>query len=136
MTTNEAGMTTTTTSSEAGSTSAGGAAAFALQVSPPIAFHSFSGATTHGGTFEGLKNFVDYSFAIATFDAYGNVGPLSTPICGTPQPVDDFFKQYRQAGGQAGGSFCSLESGAASPVTFFVVATAAFIGIFRRRRRG
>ncbi len=45
--------------------------------------------------------------AIAGYDSVGNVGVLSEVVCGTPEPVIDFFDVYREWGGLAGGGFCN-----------------------------
>lgn len=52
----------------------------------------------------GLENGTTYAFAISAVDRAGNIGAASDPVCATPQPVDDFFSQYREAGGESG--FC------------------------------
>jgi hypothetical protein len=86
---------------------------------------------------KGLKNFVGYSVAVSAVDAFGNIGPPSGQICGTPQPVTDFWDAYRNAGGQAGGGFCALEA-VGMPVGASVgLAGLGALGLaaLRRRRR-
>ncbi|WP_156338682.1 hypothetical protein [Chondromyces crocatus] len=81
-----------------------------------------------------------YRVFVASYDRLGNVGVLSEPVCVTPLPVDDFYKLYRAAGGQAGGGFCSMQG----PVTSYGVGTSVGIvgvagltfGLRRLRRRG
>lgn len=70
---------------------------------------------------------------VSAFDSVGNVGKLSTLVCGTPNPVDDFFTKYREAGGQAGGGWCSL--GAAPPSSLFGLGVAGSALVFFARRR-
>lgn len=53
------------------------------------------------------SNFSTYSIAVAGIDAVGNVGTLSMINCAKPQPIDDFYKLYREAGGKAGGGYCT-----------------------------
>ena len=105
-------------------------------------FVTATGNTAVSATLSGLTNNVEYVVAVAATDAYGNVGALSTfngsnDICQWPQQVTDFFDSYRSAGGEAGGSFCSLESpelptGAGGSA---LVAGIALVFALRRRRR-
>ncbi len=55
------------------------------------------------GNATGLTNGVTYAIGVAGYDNLGNPGKLSTMVCVTPGPVDDFFSVYRDAGGKAGG---------------------------------
>jgi hypothetical protein len=99
------------------------------------------GSTVTGGTsstflIKGLLDEVNYNVVVAAVDNFGNVGPPSGVACGIPAPVNDFWKDYRDAGGQAGGGFCALEAvgaPAASTVAFGAFG-ALFIAGFRRRR--
>jgi hypothetical protein len=88
-------------------------------------------------TITGLQNYALYNVAVGAVDAFGNVGPLSSLACDYPQPVVDFWQQYRRDGGQAGGGFCTLEA-AGMPVgpSLFLVGVAAAGVAFVRRRRG
>jgi hypothetical protein len=61
-------------------------------------------AATRSTRVSSLENGTTYAFAISAVDTAGNIGPASDPACATPQPVDDFFSQYHDAGGQSG--FC------------------------------
>jgi MYXO-CTERM domain-containing protein len=84
-----------------------------------------------------LQNFKAYAVAIAAIDQFGNVGPLSSVFCETPEPTTDFWESYKNAGGGAGGGFCSVE-GAGLPVGSVAVLGVfgmAAIGTLRRRRR-
>jgi len=68
-------------------------------------------------------------------DAFGNIGPPSTQACDFPAPVNDFWKLYRQDGGQAGG-LCALEAvGAPVESTIAFAALGALGAAFVRRRR-
>jgi hypothetical protein len=80
-----------------------------------------------------------YNVAVAAVDNSGNVGPPSPVVCQTPLPVDDFFKVYREAGGGAGGNFCSLDvvgGPAASSFSAGALALTALAFGRRRRRKG
>lgn len=91
------------------------------------------------GAAEGLTNGSSYVVGVAAYDAVGNAGPLSALACGTPIEVDGFFEKYREAGGQAGGGFCSVEGpvGAGSWVSWPLgaVTAGAALGLWRRSRR-
>ena len=63
-------------------------------------------------------------------------GPLSTPVCATPAKIDDFFDEYRAAGGLAGGGYCSLEGpGIPTGMGAAAVFTLCLYLAFARRRR-
>lgn len=83
---------------------------------------------------KGLENYVPYAVGVAAYDSVGNVGKLSSLVCATPLPVDDFYKNYRNAGGRAGGGYCSLSPGLRGDVLLFGGAAAALLGIALRRR--
>ena len=52
----------------------------------------------------GLVNGQNYHFLVLSVDAYGNATPSSL-IDGSPQPTEDLWRRYRDAGGGAGGCF-------------------------------
>jgi hypothetical protein len=81
----------------------------------------------------GLMNGVNYAVAVAAVDDVGNSGPLSRVACGTPQPVNDFFELYRQAGGKGGGGFCALGADP-RPGALLAFVTALGALLVRRRR--
>jgi hypothetical protein len=84
-----------------------------------------------------LRDGVYYNVAVAAVDAYGNVGPLSNVACGEPRPVNDFWKLYYEAGGRAGGGFCSAE-GVGTPAGtsgLGALMIASIVAMVRRRRR-
>jgi len=101
------------------------------------------GSTVTGGTsstflVKGLLDGVNYNVVIAAVDNFGNVGPPSGIACGIPAPVNDFWKDYRNAGGQAGGGFCALEAvgtPAGSTVAFGAFGALVVAGFRRRRDR-
>ena len=129
-----AGGGTTTTDDAGNTTSTGGTQRL---IDPAYICGSFAGNNTNQATVTGLKNQVNYTIAVAGSDAFGNAGPLSTPMCGVPVPVDDFWKRYRESGGLAGGGFCALQA-VGMPVEASVFAATglfASVALFRRRRR-
>ncbi|MBI5535411.1 MAG: hypothetical protein HY898_21965 [Deltaproteobacteria bacterium] len=103
---------------------------------PALLCGSASGQTATEGRVTGLKNLYTYSIAVAAVDGVGNVGTLSPVKCLEPHPVDDFFKLYKEAGGEGGGSFCSVGAvgQGAGMVGFGVMTIAALARIARRRR--
>lgn len=80
-----------------------------------------------------LVNGVVYNVAVSAVDTYGNTGPLSKLTCEVPQPIIGFFKGYQDAGGQAGGGFCSF-SRHREPLTLIAVLGFASYLVLRRRR--
>jgi hypothetical protein len=97
------------------------------------------GISTSSHTISGLRDNTRYTVAVSAVDAYGNVGPPSVEQCDSPAPVNDFWKEYRNDGGLAGGGFCTLETIGKSPSASFAglvfLASVAAVGR-RRRRRG
>lgn len=94
-------------------------------------------STATEGHVKGLANGHSYSVGVAGVDSVGNVGPLSNVVCATPEPTDDFYQLYRDAGGTAGGGFCSIGStsrNATGAVGFAaaLLGTALAFGIRRR----
>jgi hypothetical protein len=92
-----------------------------------------NGSTQSEGQAKGLENDQPYAVAVAGFDAVNNVGPLSDLACATPQLVDDFFDRYREAGGKAGGGFCSIQRYGSPWAVLLLVG--AGLGYALRRRR-
>ncbi|WP_437817453.1 hypothetical protein [Sorangium sp. So ce1078] len=86
-----------------------------------------------------LDNGTSYVVGVAAYDLVGNAGPLSELSCATPVDVDGFFEKYREAGGKAGGGFCSVEgpvgAGQWISVPLGAVAAGAALGLWRRSRR-
>lgn len=98
---------------------------------------SVSGLTATSGKVTGLVNNTTYSIAIAGVDTVGNVGRLSNVQCAQPSPVDDFFKLYKEAGGEAGGGFCSTGAVGhrAGTAALLMMSVAALARVVRRRRK-
>jgi hypothetical protein len=96
-----------------------------------------TGETISTYVIKGLTDGQTYDVVIAAVDGSGNVGPPSTCVDDYPAPVNDFFKIYRQDGGQAGGSFCALEAvgaPAGAPIVGMAFGAMAFTMARRRRR--
>ena len=75
-----------------------------------------------------------YAVAIAATDSFGNLGDLSAPICQFPEQTSDFWRDYRGAGGQSGGGFCSVE-GPGIPVGSFSLVAIGVVVAFSSLRR-
>lgn len=84
---------------------------------------------------EDLTNFVTYAIAVAATDSVGNSGVLSEVVCGTPEPIDDFYELYTRAGGKGGGGFCALGADPANGVAWLLLAACGALFV-RRRQRG
>jgi len=86
---------------------------------------------------EGLPNGQIMKIGIAAFDTVGNVGPLSPLVCAAPMPIDDFYRAYRDAGGRAGGGYCSVDTvGRASGLAPLCLGLALSLArVLRRRSR-
>ena len=85
-----------------------------------------------------LKDNYSYNLAVAATDAVGNVGPLSNVVCGTPVPVNDFFANYYNDGGRAGGGFFCAAQGIGTPAGtggLGVLMVSSMVTLIRRRRR-
>jgi len=96
---------------------------------------SNTGTAVTSGTAGDLENGAVYAVAVTGKDLAGNEGTLSEVVCGTPEAVTDFYESYRQAGGSAGGGFCSF-SLQQSPkgVGLFAGALLIVAGLRRRQR--
>ena len=78
-----------------------------------------------------------YAIAVAATDSFGNVGELSSPICQFPEKTSDFWRDYRNSGGQSGGGCAVIES-ASVPVGSFsllLVGGVVVLSMLRRVRR-
>jgi hypothetical protein len=101
---------------------------------PPDKYKCGTGdKNSNRGNATGLVNGVAYNVAVATTDTYRNIGVISTPACAIPQPVTGFFEAYRNAGGQAGGGFCSFTR-RREPLIFVTLLGLASCLLLRRRR--
>jgi hypothetical protein len=112
----EACVPTTTTPAAEGGTSGGicNTSHFTPNQPPDLGIAAYkcgeAGKSETGTTIGNLTNGVSTTVTIAAIDAVLNVGPLSGVQCETPQFVNGFDEIYRQAGGTAGGGFCSLSA--------------------------
>jgi hypothetical protein len=63
---------------------------------------------TGGETTPVLDNDTKYAVAVATEDNVNNIGNLSSLACNVPRDTTGFYEAYREAGGQAGGGYCTF----------------------------
>lgn len=105
---------------------------------PPSAGYLCGTMAANGtqGTAAVLSNDKTYAVAVAAFDAIGNEGAVSIARCATPEPVSDFYEQYRAAGGKGGGG-CSVQPWMRtnSLIAPLAAAMASLALVLRRRRR-
>ncbi|MBI4954609.1 MAG: hypothetical protein HY908_21470 [Myxococcales bacterium] len=92
-------------------------------------------ANTGTGTVEGLETGVLYAFGVSGHDLVSNEGKLTELRCATPQPVDEFFKLYRDAGGQAGGCRLADPAGGLTGLGALAGLAGLALGLRRARRR-
>jgi hypothetical protein len=81
-------------------------------------------------------NNVLFACGVSTVDKNLNVGNLSQLVCGTPVPTAGFYQFYREAGGNAGGSYCSFGRAPASCGATLALPLAALGLLARRLRNG
>jgi hypothetical protein len=127
---------TTTTTTLPGTTTTGTAptpAQIALIDGP----EQIIGSTVSTKTITGLKNGYVYTIAMSSIDGLNDNGPISGPECATPSPVNDFFTDYVNDGGLAGGGFCAVEQiGAPAGLgALGLLALSLSLSLARRRRR-
>lgn len=71
---------------------------------PKFACSSMIGATSNTARITGLTNNHPYHFVVLAIDNFGNATP-SEAVVATPQPTEDLYRRYRDAGGAPGGCF-------------------------------
>jgi hypothetical protein len=75
-----------------------------------------------------------YAVAVATEDNVNNIGVLSGLACAQPRDVTGFYEAYREAGGSAGGGYCSFAPGKHGALaTLFALGLGA-LALLRRRK--
>ena len=85
-----------------------------------------------------LQNGIPYVVGVASVDDFGNVSPMPEVVLQAPIPTQDFYRTYREAGGDAMGGFCAAAPGSAEsrPAwTFLALALAALAWRRRQPRR-
>jgi len=97
---------------------------------------STSGSTIIARNLRGapLQNGHTYGVALAATDSFLNVGPLSEVVCNYPEETADFWTDYKNGGGRAGGGFCSVDGAGLPMGSFGVIALATVLGASTVRR--
>jgi hypothetical protein len=89
-----------------------------------------------GQTDSDLENGTSYTVGVAAIDLLGNAGPISTTVCGTPEPIVGFYEAYRAAGGKGGGgNICSFSPPSRTGMAGFGAGAALFLAAALRRVR-
>jgi hypothetical protein len=94
---------------------------------------TISSSLANEGRATGLTNGTTYVVGVAAYDNVGNVGVLSETACGTPAAVTGFYEMYREAGGDAGGGFCSVSRRSGSAAGFVLLGALSLAWARRRR---
>jgi hypothetical protein len=72
---------------------------------------------------------------VAAVDNSGNPSAITSAVLQTPIPTRDFYRGYREAGGQAEGGFCAYGRGHPGAAGGAVVGVALALAARRKRRR-
>lgn len=89
---------------------------------------------TGGETSPVLTNDMEYVVAIATEDNVNNVGVLSQLACNIPKDTTGFYEAYREAGGEAGGGFCTFAPAHRGATLWGLTLLVGACALWRRRR--
>jgi hypothetical protein len=81
-----------------------------------------------------LDNDVQYVVAVATEDNVNNVGVLSSLACGVPRDTTGFYEAYREAGGQAGGGYCTFAPARRGAMASVIALLLGACALWRRRK--
>jgi hypothetical protein len=81
-----------------------------------------------------LDNNFPWAVAVAAEDSVNNIGNLSNLACGIPKDIRGFYEAYRQAGGEAGGGYCSFSPAKGGSLAFALLCAAGAVSFVRRRR--
>jgi hypothetical protein len=135
----ESASSASSSSSSTGGTSTCTSSKFTAGLVPSglVECKALSGITSISAEAPGFTVGVLGAVAIAGYDNVGNVGPLSTVVCGQTEAVTDFFEKYREVGGAGGnGCYCTFGRDEASPLGAFAFLTGVLAVAARRRQRG
>ncbi|HEX2872767.1 MAG TPA: hypothetical protein VHP33_16005 [Polyangiaceae bacterium] len=137
----DAGGTATATAGTAGTTSVDTNCHSAILIpgEPPPAGAIECGeigaqGATGGETSPVLTNDMEYVVAVATEDNVNNVGVLSQLACNIPKDTTGFYEAYREAGGEAGGGFCTFAPAHQGTTLWGLTLLAFACALWRRRQ--
>ncbi len=95
----------------------------------PAGTHEYSRTNDNSFRARGLVNGVAYTVVVYAFSKAGNRSDPSAAVTATPQPVADFWDQYRARGGAERGGCASGSAGALA-----LLGTAALLALARRKK--
>jgi hypothetical protein len=86
---------------------------------------------------ETLQNDYFYTVGLAAVDKHGNASAITTAYAQKTLPTVDFYRAYRDAGGEAEGGYCTLAHGRVrtSALVFGVLGVGVALALRRRARR-
>jgi len=88
---------------------------------------------------EDLDNDTAYFFRVVALDDFDNRSDVSDEVESQPVPVNDFFEQYKEAGGQETGGYCQASDKPASwlaILTLFALIVSSLLVLRRAGRSG
>lgn len=92
--------------------------------------------SARSGNATGLRNGRNYAVAVTAIDRLGNESALSNVRCNIPREVYTFYEDYRSAGGEGGGGFCTIGAPGRSRFTLsslLLVASGLVLAYSRRK---
>jgi hypothetical protein len=91
--------------------------------------------SARSGIAGGLKNGSAYAVGVTAVDRLGNESTISNVECNVPREVYTFYEDYRSAGGEGGGGFCSVGPLGRKRLTFasLLLASLAIVVAYYRR---
>jgi len=84
-----------------------------------------------------LQNGIPYTVGVAAVDNSGNASPILSGFVQRPIPTINFYQEYRDAGGQSPGGYCTLAGRGARLGAISLLAGIGLLApiVLRRRRR-
>ncbi len=115
------------------------------EVPPPLVFQTLNvdymcterlSASDTSTRLRVLQNGIPYTVGVAAVDKSGNISPITSAFVQKPVATVDFYRAYRNAGGEAEGGYCSLGGWTGRPGAMTCLAGLGLLALcFRRRRR-
>jgi hypothetical protein len=118
----------------------------AIEVAAPSGFQTLDSiymcsgrlsSTSNSARIRILQNGIPYTVGVAAVDKSGNISPITSAFMQRPIPTLDFYRAYRDDGGQSRGGYCSLGGGTGRIGWLTCLAGAGLLGLsfIRRHRR-
>lgn len=103
---------------------------------PGVTECAFSGTATGSISIQGLEDNAAYAVVVTATDVQGNSGIVSDVVCAMPKSTNSFFDNYNNAGGRAGGGYCTYGTSRVAPTGLALILGLGLAGrIVRRRTR-